>query len=99
MSRQRRVREDWKVLIAKQQESGLTQGVWCSENGISINTFRKMKHRLRSSSENAVGPNKADPASATEGWIKLEPQNFNQSKTTEAVELRIGRLKVTVAVI
>ena len=42
----RRSGEDWKRLIAEQQQSGLSQEAFCRERGLALSTFCNRKRRL-----------------------------------------------------
>ena len=47
-------KQEWKNIILKQQESGLSIKHWCMENKISAHRFYYWKQRLVSNSINAL---------------------------------------------
>ena len=43
--------KQWSQDLAEQKASGLTQKDWCTQNGISMNTFKYRNRKVRKASE------------------------------------------------
>ncbi|WP_411913464.1 IS66 family insertion sequence element accessory protein TnpA [Wenzhouxiangella sp. AB-CW3] len=69
MSRTTRIRrsaDQWRSLISKQADSGLTQSVFCRREGLSLSTFCNWKRKLSSESDS-----RAEESAESEPWIDL----------------------------
>lgn len=58
-------RQLWLFRISEYQKSGLTQDEWCSQNGISVSTFRYWLRRQREEQERNTAPE----------WLKVNVDN------------------------
>jgi len=75
----KRSREEWARLFAQQEESGLTQRVFCERVGLSYHGFRtakgrylKEERRIRHFVENTGGGGIAPARVGTDGFLEVE---------------------------
>ena len=90
----RRSREEWGRLFAQQEQSGLTQRVFCERVGLSYHGFRtakgrylKEERRIRHFVENADGGDVAPGRVGTDGFLEVEvlpDQSQQQALSTVA---------------
>lgn len=65
----RRTRSQWQHLITTQQASGLSQKVFCQQQGVALATFGSWKRKLKPA-DIVKAENGAD-ASIPDSWIEL----------------------------
>lgn len=60
----------WQQLISTQQTSGLTQKVFCQQEGLSITSFSKWRRKLKDDAGSVLSvSNREQPSS--DAWIEL----------------------------
>lgn len=72
--------EEWKTKLSEQEESGLTQAVWCAENNIGLAKFRYWKRKI----------DRAEP----EGIRFLELPRKSTAAT--AISLEVSGVKISI---
>jgi hypothetical protein len=95
MSTIRRTNDEWRVLIAEQRTSGLTQEDWCAANNININTMKDRGYRLkRMDKEPSQKPQRKETKIAPIGWLEVKTEKL--PKQTTDINIRYGGFTVTV---
>ena len=85
MSRKRRTKADWEVLLSKQKES--RQGVkeWCTTNGINVNSMynqiaKKHKEQAKVNTKWMTKANEPDDTDTKSSVAKPEPIEWKEIK-------------------
>ena len=78
----RRNEKEWRSLLGEQQESGLSQRLFCQQRGLTLSTFRNWKQRL--SSNVPVSP------SESADWIELPLGPVQSTNVSWDIELDLG---------
>lgn len=72
--RLRRSREQWIEIVQQYRQSNCTQAEFCRQNGISLATFNKWIHRIRTETESGfveVTPNESPVADIQKGGFQV----------------------------
>jgi len=66
----RRSAAEWEAIIARQEDSGLSQEAFCQREGLARTTFERWRRKLRGPAEKAVEFIDLTPAlpPAARGW-------------------------------
>jgi transposase-like protein len=89
--RRRRSRDEWRALLAEQQDSGLTQSAFCRQRGLAISTFQHWKRKLATAEASDFAGSSAGSGLApafTE--ITLPPSERADETAPAEVELELG---------
>ena len=76
--------DEWKKKLTEQENSGLTQAVWCKDKGISLSCFRYWKCKI---DKNKIPEVK---------FLELQQENNTGFGLTPAISLEINDLKINV---
>ena len=78
----RRSGDEWKRLIAEQQQSGLSQQAFCRDKGLALSTFCNRKRRLAGT--------KPASHSAPSDWLELPVGLAPSAGANWDIELDLG---------
>lgn len=76
--------EKWKKKLTEQENSGLTQAVWCKDKGISLSCFRYWKRKIDKDKIPEVK------------FMKLQQENNTDYESTPTISLEINNFKINV---
>ena len=72
-TRIRRTREEWITILDQYRQSNGTQSAFCREHNLSLTTFNKWVHRLKTESASVSEP--AFVAVTTDQTVDAQPQS------------------------
>ena len=77
----RRGQEEWQYLISEQQNSDLSQKVYCQERGLGLSTFQYWKRKLTPAGL---------PVSQADSWLELPSAVDGSLVAGWDIELELG---------
>jgi len=86
----KRTTEEWRVLLSRQQTSGLTQAEWCAVNGVNLNTFRDRTCRIKRQDRN-TGSRTDQRDAAKVSWIGVKPESLIEIESLPAAETNLAK--------
>jgi hypothetical protein len=91
MSEIKRTNDEWRVLLAKQRASGLTQREWCLANGINLYTLRDRAWKINQQDREAQGRSGQRETSSV-NWVGVSPENMAWPESLPEARGNPGRM-------
>ena len=85
----RRSKTEWQTLIEQQQNSHLSQKLFCQQQNVSVATFGYWKRKLQQ--EAAIQPTGNEATSSPDAWLELPSLHYHDNK--RYLEFRVSEEK------